>query len=198
MSNPPVPKRVLLGRGSWSEDSRIGDLLRQETVGGALLLVGTTVALVWANSPASDSYEALRDYRIGPAALHLHLSLGTWAADGLLAIFFFVVGLELKREFVAGDLREPRRAALPILAAVGGMVVPASIFVAVNATTGDSAPARAAPRAISASRRFMFLPFIAHPRRSRRYGCARPVRDPRRRSCRRRSFRFLRTSRSLR
>ena len=139
MSNPPVPKRVLLGRGSWSEDSRIGDLLRQETVGGALLLVGTTVALVWANSPASDSYEALRDYRIGPAALHLHLSLGTWAADGLLAIFFFVVGLELKREFVAGDLREPRRAALPILAAVGGMVVPASIFVAVNATTGDSA-----------------------------------------------------------
>ena len=139
MSNRTVPKRVLLGRGSWSEDSRIGDLLRQETVGGALLLVGTTVALVWANSPASDSYEALRDYRIGPAALHLHLSLGTWAADGLLAIFFFVVGLELKREFVAGDLREPRRAALPILAAVGGMVVPASIFLAVNATTGDSA-----------------------------------------------------------
>ena len=139
MSNAPTPKRVILGRGSWAEDSRIGDLLRQETVGGALLLAGTTIALVWANSPASDSYEALRDYHVGPAALHLDLSLGTWAADGLLAIFFFVVGLELKREFVAGDLREPRRAALPILAAVGGMVVPALIFLAVNATTGDGA-----------------------------------------------------------
>jgi len=139
LSNAPTPKRVILGRGSWAEDSRIGDLLRQETVGGALLLAGTTIALVWANSPASDSYEALRDYHVGPSALHLDLSLGTWAADGLLAIFFFVVGLELKREFVAGDLREPRRAALPILAAVGGMVVPALIFLAVNATTGDGA-----------------------------------------------------------
>ncbi|MCZ4499696.1 MAG: Na(+)/H(+) antiporter NhaA [Marmoricola sp.] len=135
----PTPRRVLLGRGSWSEDSRIADLLRQETVGGALLLIGTVVALVWANSPAADSYEALRDYQVGPGSLHLHLSLGTWAADGLLAIFFFVVGLELKREFVAGDLRDPRRAALPILAAVGGMVTPALIFVAVNATTGDGA-----------------------------------------------------------
>ena len=139
LRNSPDTGRVLFGRGSWSEDSRIGNLLRQETVGGALLLVGTIVALVWANSPASDSYEELRDYRVGPAALHLDLTLGTWAADGLLAIFFFVVGLELKREFVAGDLKEPQRAALPILAAVGGMVVPALIFLAVNATTGDGA-----------------------------------------------------------
>jgi NhaA family Na+:H+ antiporter len=128
---------VLFGRGSGSEDSRIAHLLRQETVGGALLLAGTVIALVWANSPASDSYAALRDFRVGPAALQLDLSLATWAADGLLAIFFFVVGLELKREFVAGDLRDPRRAALPILAAVGGMVAPALVFVAVNATTGD-------------------------------------------------------------
>src|SRR5690606_5527772 len=107
--------------------------------GGILLLIATVLALVWANSPWAESYDALRDFTIGPEALHLHLSLGTWAADGLLAIFFFVVGLELKREFVAGDLRDPRRAALPILAAVGGMVVPALVFVAVNATTGEGA-----------------------------------------------------------
>lgn len=63
--------------------------------------------MVWANSPWSGGYDALRDVTIGPAAWHLDLPLGTWAADGLLAIFFFVVGLELKREFVAGDLRDP-------------------------------------------------------------------------------------------
>jgi Na+:H+ antiporter, NhaA family len=81
----------------------------------------------------------LRDYTIGPDSLHLHLSLGTWAADGLLAIFFFVVGVELKREFVAEDLRDPRRAALPILAAVGGVIAPALVFLAVNLDTGDGA-----------------------------------------------------------
>jgi NhaA family Na+:H+ antiporter len=76
---------------------------------------------------------------VGPAALHLDLTLGTWAADGLLAIFFFVVGLELKREFVAGDLRDPRKAALPVVAAVGGMAVPALLFVLVNLRTGGGA-----------------------------------------------------------
>ena len=138
MSDHPV-RPTLLGRGSWSEDSRITDLLRRETVGGALLVVAAGIAMVWANSPAGDGYEALRDARVGPAALHLDLTLGTWAADGLLAIFFFVVGLELKREFVAGDLRDPRRAALPILAAAGGMIVPAVLYVAVNLTAGGSA-----------------------------------------------------------
>ncbi|GEA88922.1 Na+/H+ antiporter NhaA [Cellulomonas cellasea] len=133
------PGSPLLTRGSWAEASRIAEVLRKETVGGALLLVATVAALVWANSPAAGSYTALRDLEVGPEALHLHLSLGTWAADGLLAIFFFVVGLELKREFVAGDLRDPRRAALPILAAVGGMVAPALVYVALNAGTGDGA-----------------------------------------------------------
>ncbi len=137
--NDQTRRRSLFVRGTWSEDSRIAELLRKETVGGALLLAGTVLALLWANSPAADSYDALRDFEVGPAALHLHLSLGTWAADGLLAIFFFVVGLELKREFVAGDLRDPRRAALPILAAAGGMVLPALVFLAVNASTGDGA-----------------------------------------------------------
>ena len=138
MSDQPG-RPALLGRGSWSEDSRITDLLRRETVGGALLVVAAGIALVWANSPAGGGYEALRDARVGPAALHLDLTLGTWAADGLLAIFFFVVGLELKREFMAGDLRDPRRAALPILAAAGGMIVPALLYVTVNLTAGGSA-----------------------------------------------------------
>src|SRR4051812_47277673 len=74
----------------------------------------------------------MRDTAVGPAAIHLNLTLGAWAADGLLAIFFFVAGLELKREFVAGDLREPRRAALPVAAAVGGMAAPAVIYAVVN------------------------------------------------------------------
>ena len=119
--------------------SRIAAVLRRETVGGALLLVAAAIALVWANSPWGAAYETLRDTRVGPASLHLDLTLGTWAADGLLAIFFFVAGLELKREFVAGDLREPRRAALPVAAAVGGMAVPALLFVLFNLGGGDGA-----------------------------------------------------------
>jgi Na+:H+ antiporter, NhaA family len=128
----------LLGRGSWPEARRIADILRLETVGGVLLLAGTVIALVWANSPWSESYAGLRDTVVGPSVLHLDLSLGAWAADGLLAIFFFVAGLELKREFVAGDLRDPRRAALPVAAAAGGMAVPALLYALVNAS-GDGA-----------------------------------------------------------
>ena len=130
---------TMFGRGSWAETHRIADILRKETVGGALLLAAAAVALAWANSPWGAAYETLRDTRVGPASLHLDLTLGTWAADGLLAIFFFVAGLELKREFVAGDLREPRRAALPIAAAVGGMAVPALCYVLFNLGRDDDA-----------------------------------------------------------
>lgn len=137
--SPPAGKRALFARGSWTEAARIAALLRGETVGGALLLAATVVALVWANSPWSNAYDTLSEFRIGPSALGLNLPLETWAADGLLAIFFFVVGLELKREFVAGDLRDPARAALPIAAAVGGMLMPALIFVLVNLRAGDGA-----------------------------------------------------------
>lgn len=137
----------VFARGSFTEATRVAEILRKETVGGALLLAGTVVALVWINSPAGDSYTALRDYTIGPAAVHLDLALGTWAADGLLAIFFFVVGLELKREFVAGDLRDPARAALPILAALGGVAVPAGVYVLVNLTMGGALEGWAIPTA---------------------------------------------------
>ncbi|MBF6455259.1 Na+/H+ antiporter NhaA [Nocardia cyriacigeorgica] len=131
MSTPDSRQR-LFAPGSWPEATRIASILRTETAGGILLIIAAAIGLIWANTPWSEAYESLRQFEIGPHALHLHLSLETWAADGLLAIFFVVVGLELKREFVAGDLRDPRRAALPVVAAVGGMVGPALIFVAFN------------------------------------------------------------------
>jgi NhaA family Na+:H+ antiporter len=131
MTDPQARQR-LLSRGSWLETARIADVLRKETVGGALLLAAAVVALVWANSPWSAGYFSLRDVQVGPQTLHLKLTLGTWAADGLLAIFFFVAGLELKREFVAGDLRDPSRAAVPVAAAVGGVCVPALLYTALN------------------------------------------------------------------
>lgn len=135
-----LPAR-LFTRGSWPESRRIITILHKETVGGAILLAAAAIALIWANSPWGASYHALTNFRVGSDdfGLHLNLSLGGWAADGLLAIFFFVVGLELKREFVAGDLRDPARAALPIAAAVGGMAVPALIFVAFTIGGPDGA-----------------------------------------------------------
>ena len=120
-------------RGSYAEALRIGELLRKETVGGALLVVMAAVAILWANSPWADGYFALRDLEVGYEPWHLQLSLGTWAADGLLAIFFFLVGLELKREFVAGDLRNLSTAIVPVLAAAGGVAVPALLYVAIAA-----------------------------------------------------------------
>jgi NhaA family Na+:H+ antiporter len=137
----------LFSRGSFRESVRIGDILRKETIGGALLLLAAVAALGWANSPWGDTYAALRDIRVGPSALHLDLTLGTWAADGLLAVFFFVAGLELKREFLAGDLRDPRRAAIPIAAAVGGVIVPALVYTAVNLGEGGDLSGWAVPTA---------------------------------------------------
>lgn len=125
-------KTELFSRGSWPETRRIADLLRLETVGGVIMLAAALVGLVWANSPWAPTYEALRSVEFGPESLHLRLSLAQWASDGLLVIFFFVAGLELKREFVAGDLRDSRRAAIPIAAAFGGVAVPALIYTVVN------------------------------------------------------------------
>ena len=142
---PPTPdgsvRNRLFGRGSWREARYVADLLRAETVGGAVLLAAAVAALVWANSPWRDGYAALRDTVVGPSALHLDLSLGTWAADGLLAVFFLVAGIELKREFVAGDLADRRKAAVPIVAAVCGVALPAILFVvtALLLSRGESA-----------------------------------------------------------
>jgi NhaA family Na+:H+ antiporter len=129
-STPPSTGRFPRWPGA-SEATRIATVLRKEAVGGILLVVAAVVAIIWANSPAADSYFALRDFRIGYEPWHLELSLGAWAADGLLAVFFFLVGLELKREIVAGDLRRFSTAIVPITAAVGGVAVPALIYVAI-------------------------------------------------------------------
>jgi NhaA family Na+:H+ antiporter len=102
-----------------------------DVVGGILMISAAVIALVWANSPWQDVYVALSEFVIGPAAVHLDLSLATWAADGLLAIFFFVVGVELKHEIVAGSLRNPRQAGVPVFAAIGGMVVPAILYTVI-------------------------------------------------------------------
>lgn len=123
--------RLFPAHGSYAEATRIGKLLRKETVGGALLVLMAALALIWANSPWSESYFAVRDFRIGYEPWHLDLTLGGWASDGLLAVFFFLVGLELKREFVAGDLRRFGTAIVPIVAAVGGVAVPALIYIAI-------------------------------------------------------------------
>ena len=100
--------------------------LRTETVGGLILLAATAVALLWANSPLRDSYHALREFHLGP------LTVDGWAKDGVLALFFFVAGLELKRELVVGELSDRRAAVLPVVAAVGGMVVPALLALAIS------------------------------------------------------------------
>jgi NhaA family Na+:H+ antiporter len=115
--------------------SRIRKLLHNETYSGALLLVAATAAMIIANSPWSDWYFSLSNTVIGPEALNLDLKISTWAADGLLAVFFFVAGMELKYELVSGSLSNRANAAVPIAAALGGMVVPAVIFFAINAGT---------------------------------------------------------------
>lgn len=116
---------------------RIRAWLSQETTSGLLLLFAAALALLWANSPWRGTYQALSETVVGPADLHLALPLSVWAADGVLAIFFFVVGVELKRELVVGSLSNPREAAVPMISAVGGMVVPALIYAGVIWLTGD-------------------------------------------------------------
>ncbi|MFE5006340.1 Na+/H+ antiporter NhaA [Streptomyces sp. NPDC056696] len=144
---PSKNSRKALGRLSLPERTFVADALRAETVGGVLLLVAAIAALVWANTPLSGSYESVSDFHIGPSALGLDLSIEHWAADGLLAVFFFVAGIELKRELVAGDLRDPKAAVLPVAAALCGMAVPALVYFLVNITGGGSLDGWAVPTA---------------------------------------------------
>ncbi|MCX4882521.1 Na+/H+ antiporter NhaA [Streptomyces sp. NBC_00847] len=147
MSAPRTTRKVL-GRLSLPERTFVADALRTETVGGVLLLVAAIAALIWANIPAlHDSYESVSHFHLGPEAIGLNLSVEHWAADGLLAVFFFVAGIELKRELVAGDLRDPRAAALPVAAALCGMAVPALVYTLTNITGNGSLQGWAVPTA---------------------------------------------------
>ncbi len=109
--------------------------LAQETASGVLLLIATAAALIWVNSPWGDTYEQFWETHlaINLGSTHLiDLTLHGWVNDGLMALFFFVVGMEIKAELVSGELRDPRVAALPAFGALGGMIVPALLFVALN------------------------------------------------------------------
>ena len=108
---------------TWAEMLRF---MRTESAGGALLITSGIVALVWANSAAGGLYHRALDARVGPLDVHL------WINDGLMAVFFLLVGLELRREMTVGELASPSRLAAPAMAALGGMIVPAVIFSAFN------------------------------------------------------------------
>ena len=105
--------------------------LQVESASGIVLLICTAAALVIANSNWADAYAEFWHIhlRIAIGSWELDESLAHWVNDGLMAIFFFVVGLEIKREIVDGELREPKKAALPIMAALGGMIAPALIYL---------------------------------------------------------------------
>jgi Na+:H+ antiporter, NhaA family len=130
-SDRPVPRRLV---------RPLREFLDTEAAGGIVLLAGTLVALAWANSPWSSSYEQLwsTELTLRLGNWTLRHDLRHWINDGLMTVFFFVVGLEIKRELVTGDLADRRRAALPVIAAVGGMVVPALIYAALNAGSPGS------------------------------------------------------------
>jgi Na+:H+ antiporter, NhaA family len=130
---PAARSTVIFPRPGRHELGVLADALRAETVGGALLLAATVVAMILANTQAASFYHHLQHFVVGPAALGLHLDLENWAADGMLAVFFFVAGLELKRELVAGEMRHLAAALVPVMAAIGGMVLPALIYLAINA-----------------------------------------------------------------
>ena len=129
-----------LSRLSLPERGYIRERLRDETFGGILLLVAAAVALVWSNSAWASGYQSFVNFEFGPDFLHLHLSVAQWASDGLLAVFFFVIGLELKHELVLGSLSKVRKAAVPVAAAIGGMLVPALIFVVINVSSPQGVP----------------------------------------------------------
>ena len=126
-------RRIVLFETTDRDATTIADILRQETVGGALMLGAAVVAIIWANLDEA-SYEALRHLQIGP------LDAEHWAADGLLTIFFFVAGLELKRELTVGSLSRPAEALVPIVAALCGMAVPALVYLAINLSVAGGEP----------------------------------------------------------
>jgi NhaA family Na+:H+ antiporter len=123
-----VPRRLIIRRTNG-----VVRFLRVEQNGGLILLIAAALALAVANSPLDALYERVSETRVGPDGLHLNLTVAEWVKDGLLAFFFVIAGLELKRELVIGELRDIRGAMLPVFGAVGGMLVPALVFLSVAA-----------------------------------------------------------------
>lgn len=124
MTSPAPPAR--------ENTDGLAQYLRTETFGGVVLLIAAAVALIWINSPWGESYVTLRDTHIGIDWAHLDLTVGHWAQEGLLAVFFFVAGVELKRELVIGELSDVKQAILPVLAAAGGVITPAIICLSIG------------------------------------------------------------------
>jgi Na+:H+ antiporter, NhaA family len=122
-------------RSTPDRSSRLLDFLRTEEASGVFLLGAAVVALVWANSPLRESYQGLwstvATFRVG--GLDVAMDLQHWVNEGLMTLFFLVVGLEIKREVATGELRDPKKLALPAIAALGGMVVPAGVYLLLNA-----------------------------------------------------------------
>lgn len=114
--------------------SPLDEFIHRQTTSGVLLMLCAVVALYLANSHWSDAYHHLLElnFAIGMQEFLLSMSLHHWINDGLMALFFFVIGLELKREILVGELADPRQAILPIAAAIGGMVLPALIYIIIN------------------------------------------------------------------
>src|SRR4051794_15996161 len=137
MSDAGTITRGLTGRTAWARNlaTPVRDYLSTETGGAAVLLAATIAALLWANSPWSDSYESFWGtelaVRLGDSGISMDLR--GWVNEGLMTLFFLVVGLEAKRELDLGQLRERSRIAIPVVAALGGMALPVAIFLAVNA-----------------------------------------------------------------
>ncbi|MFA9400581.1 MAG: Na+/H+ antiporter NhaA [Acidobacteriota bacterium] len=111
------------------------DFIRSEVAGGAVLLVAVIIALIWANAPFGESYTSFwhTELTIGVGEFSITEDLQHWVNDGLMAIFFFVVGLEIKRELTVGELNSRKKASLPIIAALGGVILPALVFISLNA-----------------------------------------------------------------
>lgn len=141
-TTPNVPWSSSNGLVARAVAQPLQQFIRTEAASGIVLAACAVVALVWANSGWSGSYDQLWETKIslGAGSLHIEEDLRSWVNDLAMALFFFVVGLEIKRELVHGELRSPRVAALPIACAIGGMVVPAAIYLAFNA--GDPAAAK--------------------------------------------------------
>jgi Na+:H+ antiporter, NhaA family len=132
--NRLLQKRRAFPRILGTERAFLADTLRAETTGGLLLLGAAVIALIWANSPWQDAYHHLRDAHLGP------LTVEAWAADGALALFFYLAGVELKRELVVGTLSRLSEAVVPVVAAVAGMVLPAIIYLVINLTSDAGRP----------------------------------------------------------